>query len=91
MTPEQVKQLLNLHPTFYADCDRISNKLIPLNEDFKDVTEFGIEETGKNVVCFGQVLPWGQSHVYPVLVEFPVELLYATDEEIDEYIRNNKK
>lgn len=89
MKSEQVEQLISLHSTFYADCDRISQRLSVLDKDFMHVTEYGIEESGKNVVCFGTNLPYGQSHYDPIMLQFPVELLSATDEEINKYIRKN--
>ena len=84
MTKGELTQYLELNKKFNNDCDRITNALTELSDDFHHVYTYYIDED--DVTCKGDYTCYGETEY--ITMYFPTELLAYTDEQLQEYVKN---
>jgi len=89
MEKKNVELFLNLYSEFENQCKKIATKLNKVNSDYGGIDYFYIDTETQKVCGYGEVSYGGGSHMVDYFsVDFDVNLLGYTDEELDSYVNN---
>ena len=87
MEKNNVELFLNLYSEFENQCKKIATKLNKVNSDYGGIDYFYIDTESKSVVGKGEC-HYGCGRIDYYYVDFDVNLLSYTDEELDSYVNN---
>ena len=87
MEKKNVEHFLNLYSEFEKQCFKIAHKMKAYNNDYAFIDYFHIDTESKSVIGEGEYR-WGcgSNEIDYYYVDFDVNLLGYTDEELDAYV-----